>query len=113
MPLINCETNLILKTSEKCVLTDITTQSVRDANPNADLLVEARERTDAPTNATFQIKDTKLYVPVITLSTEDDNNFLEQLKLGFKRTIKWNKYRSEKTNQTITNNLNYLIDPRR
>ena len=113
MPLINCEINLILKTSDKCVLTDITTQAVRDANPNADLLVEARERIDAPTNATFQIKDTKLYVPVVTLSTEDDNKFLEQLKLGFKRTIKWNKYRSEMTNQTKTNKLNYLIDPRR
>ena len=37
--------------------------------------------------------------------------FLEQLKSGFKRTIKWNKYRSEMTNQTKTNHLNYLIDP--
>ena len=55
--------------------------------------------------------DTKLYVPVVTLSTKDDNNFLEQLKSGFKRTIKWNKYRSEMTNQTKTNHLNYLIDP--
>ena len=50
-------------------------------------------------------------MPVVTLSTKDDNNFLEQLKSGFKRTIKWNKYRSEMTNQTKTNNLNYLIDP--
>ena len=41
-----------------------------------------------------------MYVPVVTLSTEDDNNFLEQLKPGFKRTIQWNKYRSEMTNQT-------------
>ena len=40
-------------------------------------------------NATFQIKHTKLYVPVVTLSTEDDNKFLEQLKTGFKRAIKW------------------------
>ena len=37
-----------------------------------------------------QITDTKLYVPVFTLSTKDDNNFLEKLKSGFKRTIKWN-----------------------
>ena len=50
-------------------------------------------------------------MPVVTLSTKDDNNFLEQLKSGFKRTIKWNKYRSEMTNQTKTNYLNYLIDP--
>ena len=63
------------------------------------------------TYATTKITGAKLYVPVGTLSTEDDNNFLEQLKLGFKRTIEWNKYRSEVTNQPKTNNLNYLIDP--
>ena len=51
-----------------------------------------------------------MYVPVVTVSTKDDN-FLEQLKLGFKRTIKWTKYRSEMTNQTKTNNLNYLLNP--
>ena len=49
-----------------------------------------------------------MYVPEVTLSTKDDNNFLEQLKSGFKRTIKWNKYRPE---MTKTKNLNYLIDP--
>ena len=38
-------------------------------------------------------------------------NLLEKLRKGFKRTIKWNKYRSERTNQTKNNNLNYLIDP--
>ena len=64
-----------------------------------------------PTNATFKIKDTKLYVPVVTLSAKNDNRLLEQLKTGFKRTIKWNKYRSEMSNQTRNNNLNYLIDP--
>ena len=68
-------------------------------------------RDDSTTNATFQIIDTKLYLPAVTLTAEDDNNFLEQLKSGFKRTMKWNKYRSEMTNQTKTNNLNYLIDP--
>ena len=36
---------------------------------------------------------------------------LEQLKTGFKRTIKWNKYRSEMSNQSKNNNSNYLIDP--
>ena len=49
--------------------------------------------------------DTKLYVPVVTLSTENDKRLLEQLRTGFKRTIKWNKYRSEMTNQTKNNNL--------
>ena len=45
----------------------------------------------------FQIKDTKLYVPVVTLSKKKDIKFFEQLKLGFKRTIKWNEYRSQMT----------------
>ena len=106
MPLVNCEINLILTWSENCVLTDIITQA---ANPNADPAIPA---INAPTNATAKIRDTKLYLLVVTLSTEDDNTFLEQLKSGFKRIIKWNKYKSEVTSQrTKTNNLNYLIDP--
>ena len=52
-----------------------------------------------------------MYVPVVTLSTENDKKLLEQLKSGFKRTIKWNKYRSQMTIQPQNNNLNYLIDP--
>ena len=88
MSLINCEVSLTLTWSENCVSTDITTQTARVAQ--GDNL--ARLAIDAPTNATFKITDTKLYVPVVTLSTEDDNNFLEQLKSGFKRTVKWNKY---------------------
>ena len=50
-------------------------------------------------------------VPAVKLSGENDNKLLEQLKTEFKRTIKWNKYRSEMSNQTKNNNLNYLIDP--
>ena len=53
-------------------------------------------------------------VPVVTLSAENDNKLLEQLKTGFKRTIRWNKYRSKYLILEITtrnNNLNYLIDP--
>ena len=100
-------------------MTDITSEAARNANPNADPPVQARERIDAPTGATFQITDTRLYVPVVTrlyvpvvtLSTENDKKLLEQLRTGFKRTIKWNKYRSEMTNQTKNNNLNDLIDP--
>ena len=65
----------------------------------------------APSGATYKIKETKLYVPVVTLSKENDIKLLEQLKTGFKRTIKWNKYRSQMTIQPQNNNLNYLIDP--
>ena len=63
-----------------------------------------------PTGLEFQITDTKLYVPVVTLSKENDIKLLEQLRSGFKRTIKWNKYRSKMFVQNNNNNLNYLID---
>ena len=66
---------------------------------------------NAPIDVTFTITDAKLYVPVVTLSAENDNKLLQQLKTGFKRATKWNKYISEMTNQDRTNNLNYLIDP--
>ena len=65
----------------------------------------------APVVLTFEITDKKLHVPVITLSKENDIKLLEQLKTGFKRTIKWNKYRSQMTIQPKNNNLNYLINP--
>ena len=66
---------------ENCVLTS---KTIRGADPDADLAVGA---VNNPTNAIFQITDTKLYVPVVTLSTEDDTILLERLKSGFKRTI--------------------------
>ena len=52
-----------------------------------------------------------MYVPVVTLSAENNDKLLEQLKTGFKRNIKWNKYRSEMPNQNKNNNFSYLIDP--
>ena len=91
IPLINCEVELILTWFKNCVLIDKLT---RDANYGADPIVC---KIDNPKNATFQITDTKLYVPVVTLSKENDIKLLEQLKTGFKRTIKWNKYRSQMT----------------
>ena len=91
IPLINCEVELILTWFKNCVLIDKLT---RDANYGADPIVH---KIDNPENATFQITDTKLYVPVVTLSKENDIKLLEQLKTGFKRTIKWNKYRSQMT----------------
>ena len=104
MALINCEVCLILTQSENCV---ITSKATRDADPNANPAVAA---VNNPTGEIFKITDAKLYVPVVTLSTQDNKKLLEQLKAGFKRTIKWNKYRSEMTNQAKTNNLNYFID---
>ena len=99
IPLINCEVELILTWSKNCVLADMTVNT--GANP----------AIVAPSDATIKITDTKLYVPVVTLSKENDTKPLEQLKLEFKRTIKWNKNRSQITIQSQNNNLNYLTDP--
>ena len=68
LPLINCEVNLILTCSSTCVITNSTGA------------------------VTFEITDTKLYVPVVTLSTKENAKLLQQLKSGFKRVINWNKY---------------------
>ena len=105
VPLINCEVELILTWFKNCVLID---KSTREANYGANPVVY---EIDNPENATFKITDVKLFVPVVTLSKENDIKLLEQLKIGFKRTIKWNKYRSQMTIQPQNNNLNYLIDP--
>ena len=71
MLLINCEVNIILTLSSTCVIT----------NSNGA--------------GTFAITDTKLYVPVVTLSTQEHAKLLQQLKSGFKRVINWNKYLSK------------------
>ena len=87
MPLINCEVNLILIWSSTCVIT----------NSNGA--------------GTFAITDTKLYVPVVTLSTQENTKFLQQLKSGFKRVINWNKYLSKPELLAQNPNLNHLIEP--
>ena len=97
--LINCEVELILTWSKNCILVDITVKGT-----TIPAIV-------APLELEFQITDTKLYVRVVTLWKENDTKLLEQLKTGFKITIKWNKYRSQMTVQPQNNNLNYLIDP--
>ena len=59
----------------------------------------------------FQITDTKLYVTVVTLSTQENIKFLKQLESGFKRIVNWNKYLPKTTNQAQNRYLDYLIDP--
>ena len=65
IPLINCETELILTWSKNCVLADMSVNAV--LNPPIV----------PPSGTTFKIKDTKLYVPVVTLSKENDTKLLE------------------------------------
>ena len=90
MPLINCEVNLILTRSSTCVIA-----AVGDANQAA----------------TFEITNTKLYVPVVILSTQENTKFLQQLKSGFKRVINWNKYLSKPELLAQNPNLNHLVEP--
>ena len=107
MPLINCEIELDLTWTEKCVISQVS-RTFRAVDPNADP-VEYEVET-ATTGATFQINNAKLYVPVVTLSINDNINFLENIKQGFKRKFFWNKYRSKITTQIKNNNFDYLID---
>ena len=90
MPLINCEVNIVLTWSSTCVIA-----SVIAANQAA----------------TFTITDTKLYVPVVTLSTQENTKFLQQLKSGFKRVINRNKYLSKPELLAQNPNLNHLVEP--
>ena len=91
IPLINCEVELSLMWFKNCVLIDkLTRDADYEANPGVSEI-------NNPENAIFQITDTKLYVPVVSLSKENGIKLLEQIKSGFKRTIKWNKYRSQMT----------------
>ena len=91
IPLINCEIILVLSWYKECVLVGKAHRGPPAAAINS--------RTDAK----FEITDCKLYVPIVTLS-----ELLEQLKSGFRRSIKWNKYMSQMSNQ---NENNDLIDP--
>ena len=99
--MINCEIELILTWSKNCTLADLTAAG-NNNDPPAIV---------APTGLEFQITDTKLHALVITLSKKIVKKLLEQIKSGFKRTVRLNKYRSQMTVQSNNNNLNYLIDP--
>ena len=103
IPLISCGVSLELKWNKKCVITNIENRIINAGPPVI--------RGNEPTTATLAITDCKLYVPVVTLSKDDEIKLLTNLKSGFKREIIWNKYRSQMTREAINNNLNILIDP--
>ena len=98
--LISCEVSLELKWNKTCVITS------QQIGVNLD-----GGNTAAPTGATLTINDYKLYIPVVTLSKDDEIKLLTNLKYGFTGEIKWNKYRSQMSTEAINNNLNILIDP--
>ena len=69
------------------------------------------EQNNNISGVNFVITSSKLYVPIVTLSINENIKFLENIKQRFKITISWNKYKSEITTQPKNNNSNYLIDP--
>ena len=89
MPLINCKIKLNLTWKKECVLS-----------------------TDAG-NAVFIIIVTKMYVPVVTLSKQDNKDFIEQQNKGFQRSIYWNEYKTKKINENADANVfKYInLDP--
>ena len=93
MPLINYKIKLNLTWKKECVL------------------------STAADDAVFIINDTKLYVPVVTLSKEDNKDFIEQQNKGFQRSIYWNEYKTKEQNENAdannnANNVRYInLDP--
>ena len=87
MPPINCEVELILTWSKNSVISSATGETK------------------------FTITETKLYVPIVTLSTEDNAKLLQQLKSNFKKKINWNKYELSVKAFAENRYLNYLINP--
>ena len=83
MPLVNCKTNLELTWHKDCIISSV--------NAAAGQIVS------------FMITNTKLYVPVVTLSTKNNNNLTKQLSYGFKRTIYWNQYVSKPFTEQAAN----------
>ena len=96
MPLINCKVKLNLTWKKECVLSTDT-----DAAANAE------------NNPVFIINDTKLYVPVVTLSKEDNKDFIEQQNKDFQRSIYWNEYKTKAQNENaVANVFKYItLDP--
>ena len=107
--MINCEIEIDLLWSKECIISEISITPRIAGNPNAILLAQPREARQK-TSATFQRNNAKFYASVVTLSINYNTKFLVKVKLGFRKTISWNKYRSEIAVQPKNNNLDYLID---
>ena len=108
--LINSEIELILKRTEDFILTEKATREFWAAEDGPPALDEV-PAINRPKILKFSVTDCKLYVPVVTLQTQYQNQLYKELKTGISIDFTWSKYRSKMINQTRTNNLNFLIDP--
>ena len=101
--IVNCKAGLKLKTTKHCVLA-VAGNDTTNGNPN---------------NIIFTIKDTKLYVPVVTLSVKYNSKLSKLLSKGFERSVYWSEYKTEKvkmevdidifSNQILLESIDYLF----
>ena len=94
MPLINCKVKLKLKWSNYCVLSAAGNDNVDGNNDNI----------------VFTIKDTKLYVSVVTLLARDNQKLSKNLSKGFERSVYWNEYKTKSENKNTTNEHRYFLE---
>ena len=93
MPLNNCTIELKLKWTNYCVLS-----AAGNDNTNAN-----------PNNIIFTIKDTKLYVPVVTSAARDNQKLSTCLSKWFERSVYWDEYKTESDNENTTNQYKYFL----
>ena len=93
MPLINCKVELKLRWAKHCVLASA---GVENNNADSDII--------------FTIKDTKLYVPVVTLSAKNNQKLSKRLSKGFERSLYWNEYKIKSENKKTTNDYRYFLN---
>ena len=106
---INCKI-FDLSWSKEHIISEISITSAVPGNPNANPPVPEVSAIQS-TEAKFRMNNPKIFVPVVALSINANMKFFEKIKQGIKRTISWNKCRSDITTETKNNNLDYLVDP--
>ena len=95
MPLINCKIELKLKLTNNCVLS---AAGADNGNANSN-------------NFIFTIKNTKLYVHVVTWSARENQKLSKPLSKGFERSVYWNKYKTKSENKNTTKEHRYFLEP--
>ena len=97
MLLINCKAELKLKWTKCCVLSVAGNEN--DINNN-----------DSANNTIFKIKDTKLYVSVVTLLVRDSQRLSKRLSKDFERSVYWKEYKTKSEDKNTTNELRYFLE---
>ena len=96
MRLINSKVELELRWTKHCVLSVAGADNANGSNDDNNII--------------FTIKDTKLYVPVVTLSTRDNQKLSKHLSKGFERSVNWNESKTKSDNKNTTNELRFFLE---